>query len=127
MRSDAYAAQMRALVAARQCPLGTNSKSSLTESVDAYRFARIQMQAATSRHGSTRAQSCHRRHGSDIRRPQYRRAKRTGSSQICLTSHANRLTIGGGVRLRAAAALNERFPKVQLGCRILTRCLTVLL
>jgi hypothetical protein len=91
MRSDAYAAQMRALVAARQCPLGTNSKSSLTESVDAYRFARIQMQAATSRHGSTRAQSCHR-HGSDIRRPQYRRAKRAGLSQICLTSHVSRLT-----------------------------------
>ena len=61
MRSDTYAAQMRALVGARQCPLGTNSTSSLTESVDAYRFARIQMQAATSRHGSTRAQSCPRR------------------------------------------------------------------
>jgi hypothetical protein len=61
MRSDTYAAQMRALVAARQGPLSTNSTSSLTESVDAYRFARIQMQAATSRHGSTRAQSCPRR------------------------------------------------------------------
>jgi hypothetical protein len=60
MRSDTYVAQMRTL-AARQCPLGTNSTSSLTESVDAYRFARIQMQAATSRHGSTRAQSCHHR------------------------------------------------------------------
>src|ERR1700682_4361557 len=36
-----------------------------------------------------------------------------GLSQVRLTSQARRLTIGGGVRLRAAAALNERFPKVQ--------------
>ena len=50
-----------------------------------------------------------------------------GLSQICLTSHADRLTIGGGARLRATAALNERFPEVQLGCRILSKCLTVLL
>jgi hypothetical protein len=57
MRSRrAYAAQMRALVAARQCPPWYEFNKLANG-----KRRRLQMQAATSRHGSTRAQSCPRR------------------------------------------------------------------
>ena len=105
MRSRrAYAAQMRALVAARQCPPWYEFNKLANG-----KRRRLQMQAATSRHGSTRAQSCPRRelkHCSSITGQishGFITVERNGPdwiglSQICLTSRANRLTIGGGVR-----------------------------